>query len=303
MNRLIEIISNGVTYSLRSVIGGSAEERKLARTHISRRISLGWLSQFRSIITFSRNGFVWTGPSSCTITRTIFIDGQHQDVFIGSLAKWIKPHKRVIVNVGANIGDTALPLSRTGKHVLAIEPSPETFGRLQYNVQRNGLEQAITCVQCAISTTTGTANLVIADQPGNNELMGDQGHVGFEGQDRKRDVIAVPTVPLDDLLKSRQIGPDQVALVWSDTQGFESQVIESAPALWANGTPLWVEVWPRGLECHGGTDRFVELCRQYFTSFCSAKDIALPPKPVAGLESLVAELKRNDQYTDVLLIP
>ena len=49
----------------------------------------------------------------------------------------------------------------------------------------------------------------------------------------------------------------EVALVCSDTQGFETQIVASGSSLWAAGTPLWVEVWPQGLACHGGVQQFL----------------------------------------------
>ena len=208
------------------------------------------------------------------------------------------------MNVGANIGDTALPLSRIAKRILAIEPSPETFARLQHNVRQNGLEDVIACRRrVAISTTAGVAELVIAAQPGNSEILGEAGSVGFDGEDSRRGTVLVPTMPLDDVLKSIQIASDQVALVWSDTQGFESEVIESGAGLWANAVPLWVEVWPKGLDCHGGTSRFVELCRQHFKRFLTARDVRTAPEPIEALELCVAELRRNGQATDMLFIP
>jgi hypothetical protein len=108
---------------------------------------------------------------------------------------------------------------------------------------------------------------------------------------------------LAEVLKSFQIGPEQVALVWSDTQGFESQVIESGAELWAKGVPLWVEVWPKGLDCHGGTDRFVTSCERYFRQFATAKHIHATPEPIEALKSTVADLKKHGVSTDVLLIP
>jgi len=303
MSRMAEMLTNGFRYFLQAVQPGTSGARVRARTHIRRRVALEYLSRFRSEITFRRNGFLWTGSPSCTITRAIFIDGQHQDVYIDFLGKWIHGDRTVIVNVGANIGDTALPLSRAGKRILAIEPSPETFRRLQHNVRNNGLDNAITCSQVAISATAGTAELIIAAQPGNNEILGESGSVGFDGEDRRRGVVSVPTMPLDSLLSSFQVTPDQVALVWSDTQGFESQVIESGAGLWANGVPLWVEVWPKGLDCHGGTGRFVQLCKQNFKQFSTAGQIRMAPQPIEALESTVAELKEHGESTDILLIP
>lgn len=266
-------------------------------------MALEYLVRFRSEITFRRNGFVWTGAPDCTITRALFIDGKHQDAHIGPLGKWIDPERPVIVNVGANIGDTALPLSRTGKKVLAIEPSPATFARLRRNIAQNGLDECIVCCQLAIDNTAGMARLVVASQPGNTELLGERGSVGFDGEDQRRELILVPTEPLTGVLREHHIASDQVALVWSDTQGFESQVIESGVPLWESGTPLWVEVWPKGLNCHGGTDRFVANCRQHFKRFSTIQRLQLSPEPIADLGAMVENLAINGQSTDILLIP
>ena len=301
-NRIVEMLINGSRHFREAFQPGSSEARVRARTHIRRRLALACLG-FRREITFERNGFVWTGPTTCTITRTLFIEGRHQDVYIDSLKEWIHADRPMIVNVGANIGDSALHLSRTGKRVLAIEPSPETFARLQRNVRQNDLEDVITCSQVAISTVAGTAELVIAGQSGLSEILGDDGSVGFDGQDRRLGVVSVPTLPLDEVLKSFQIAPDQVALVWSDTQGFESHVIESGAQLWANDAPLWVEVWPKGLDCHGGTERFVNLCSQYFKRFLSFQDGRTKLESTEALGSFVAELKVHDLDTDICLIP
>jgi hypothetical protein len=103
-------------------------------------------------------------------------------------------------------------------------------------------------------------------------------------------------------LDSIHVSPDEVGLVWSDTQGFESQVIESAPSLWAHGTCLWVEIWPQGLAAHGGSVRFVEICKKYFTRFISEKHLDGETENMDALDAVVAEL-RLGEHVDVLLIP
>lgn len=301
MSRAVEFVTNGLKYLRQSLDTGVAGAD--ARLHIRRRLELMFRVWFQSEITFRRNGFVWTGPSDCTITRAIYIDGQHQDVYISRISPWILPDRPYIVNVGANIGDTALPLSNTGRKVLAIEPSPDTFARLCNNVRQNALETKVICCQVAISTKAGTAELVVAAQAGNSEILGDGGSVGFDGLDRRRGVVTVPARPLTDVLTSQGVASGQVALVWSDTQGFESHVIESGAGLWASDTPLWVEVWPKGLDCHGGTDRFVSLCEQHFSRFVTANRIEKGPAPIASLGAFVADLKSNGQTSDILLLP
>jgi FkbM family methyltransferase len=269
-------------------------------------LALRALSWLRPEITFRRQGFLWTGSTASTITQTIFLDEHYQDSHLGPLTDWLKIHtdfsRPVIVNIGANIGDVALPLTRTGKRVVAVEPNPETFARLQRNVRQNGLADRVTCCDLAISTDPGTAELVVARDAGNSEINAPDGRVGFDGVDERKRIVPVKTARLEALLERLQVAPNQVALVWSDTQGFESQVIASAPALWQHRTPLWVEIWPKGLACHGGTQKFLELCQRHFQSVLPGCRFERDPEPITTLASVVAGLK-GAEFTDVLLIP
>ena len=219
---------------------------------------------------------------------------------------WLESRKDfarpVMVNVGANIGDVALPLSRSGKHIIAIEPNPETFARLQRNVRQNGLARQITCCNVAIAEKSGTAELVVTADPGNSELSDGHGRLGFDGMDKRRGSVTVKTEGLDILLESLGIRPDQVALVWSDTQGFESHVIASGSSLWRSGTPLWVEIWPKGLACHGGLPYFLELCRTHFTRVMPLERLGNEPEPIGALDAIVAGLG-SAEFTDALLVP
>jgi FkbM family methyltransferase len=297
MRKLIRWMLKGFMYGAQSFLPGSQTRRIRAR----RQIALFFVRRFSTEMAFRRNGFLWTGTPFCLVAESIFLDDHYQDAYIERLRKWLKNERPVIVNVGAHIGDVALPLSRTGKRIIAIEPNPETFARLQRNVSQNNLGQEIICCQLAISDMVGEARLVIDPQTANCELMNESGETGH-GPVESRGVLQVETTRLDDLLKSLGIAPDQVALVWSDTQGLESLVIESGSALWANGVPLWVEIWPKGLDCHGGTDRFVETCKRHFVRVLRKEHLDGEPESIKALESIVIGLKYGE-YTDVLLIP
>jgi hypothetical protein len=54
---------------------------------------------------------------------------------------------------------------------------------------------------------------------------------------------------------------------WCDAQGSETDVIESGASIWRSGARLWTEVWPAGLERHGGIKRFDAAVRNHFASF------------------------------------
>lgn len=276
------------------------------RRTLRRRLALALLRRVRTELTFRRNGFKWTGPTACCITGSLFTDDHYQDSYLEPINTWLRANtdfsRPVVVNIGANLGDVALPLSRTGKRVIAIEPNPKTFARLQHNIRQNGLTERIQACEIAISDEPGSAELVLAGNPGNCELRGDGDRIGFTGVDVVRGVVSVKTMRLDTLMESLGIGFAEVGLVWSDTQGYESQVISSAPGLWLNGTPLWVEIWPKGLDCHGGTGRFIEICKRHFNRILVADRLGEEPEPIGALESLVRALEPG-AFTDGLLIP
>jgi FkbM family methyltransferase len=276
---------------------------RLTPQRIWRSLALRVLAPLGIEARFRRNGFLWTGSLQCAITRTIFLSGSYQDAPIADLMPLLDSGRSVLVNLGANIGDIALPLTRTGRRVIAVEPNPETFAKLLRNIRRNGLEGRIEPVPVAISEISGVAQLVIAKQPGNSELAGEAGAIGFAGVDERAGEVSVETKPLSAVLDSLGIDARDVALVWSDTQGFEASVIASGGALWAGGTPLWVEVWPKGLDCHGGTERFLALCAAHFKQFYASGQLRMPPRPVSELPALVATLAAEQTSTDILLMP
>lgn len=295
-------MARAVSVGFQSVFSPDGAVRRRAR----RRLALGAFKRFRSEMTFQRQGFLWTGSTASSITQAIFLDEHYQDDHIAPMVEWLRSRtgfsRPVIVNVGANIGDVALPLTRTGKRVVAVEPNPETFARLERNVRQNGLADRVTCCHVAIAAEAGTAELVVAHDAGNSEINEPGGRLGFDGVDERTGVVPVRTARLEALLAGLGVAPDQVSLVWSDTQGFESQVIASGAALWAGGTPLWVEIWPKGLACHGGIPRFLELCRQHFRRMLPGTQFQGEPGPVEALEAIVAGLQ-GAEFTDVLLLP
>jgi len=184
MRKLIRWVMKGFMYGVQSLLPGSQTRRIRAR----RQIALFFLRHFRTEMTFRRNGFLWTGAPFCLVAESIFLDDHYQDTHIEALTKWLKGDRPVIVNIGAHIGDVALPLSRTGKRIIAIEPNPETFARLQRNVRQNNLDREIICCQLAVSDMIGEARLVIDPQTANCELMNEN------GETVKSDVVTITVV-------------------------------------------------------------------------------------------------------------
>ena len=147
--------------------------------------------------------------------------------------------------------------------------------------------------------------MVLADELGQSEVQGIDGKQGYPREHYRAGTVEVPALTLDALVSTEGIRSDDVALVWSDTQGYETDVLESGSALWQTGTPAWVEVWPAGLNVQGGVERFVKVCQRYFCGFIESGALragSLEPSDIQKLSSIVGSLVGVD-YTDVLLLP
>ena len=277
-----------------SLVGSLLQPFSKSRSIEARRtIALRLLQGHAESITFQRDGTHWSSPIAGAVVRDLFLGNRHQEQSF-ALLSWLavaRPQP-LIVNAGANIGDTAIALARAGRRVIAVEPVASTFAHLVANVAANRLADLIDCRHAAVASRPGEIQMAVHPDPGMCEVA-TAGEQGF-GHRNGCPVESVAAVRLDSLAAA-----SDVALVWSDTQGFEAEVIESGESFWAASVPLWVEVWPAGLAAHGGIGRFVAACRQHFTAFASAKALDRP-QPVAALGSLIEQTR---SFTDVLLLP
>ena len=149
------------------------------------------------------------------------------------------------MDVGANAGTTAIPLAQRGFRVLAIEPVPRTLAYLLENVRDNGLDGLVTGVQAAISRPGPRVDMVLGGGLGQSEvrLSSDQETL-VDSQYRVTASVSVPAAGLSEILDDHAVATNEVAFVWCDTQGSETEVIASGTELWSSGVPLYAELWP-----------------------------------------------------------
>jgi FkbM family methyltransferase len=168
-----------------------------------------------------------------------------------------------IVDIGANIGLTAIGLLMRGEFqsAVAVEPEPGSFALLEHNVRQNGLTDRVTTLRYAAAEQMGTGVLAIHSRnAGGHHLRpvheSDAGSPGT-GVAAVRRTIAVETVTLDELAADGRI-PPSTALIWMDAQGSEGRIIAGAPRLLSRSIPVVTEVSPRFMKKAGVTPR--ELC-------------------------------------------
>ncbi|HEX7588529.1 MAG TPA: FkbM family methyltransferase [Anaerolineae bacterium] len=280
----------------------------------SRHLILQLLQGTVEQITFVRQGIRWTayaGDRSVGMQLFYLDDFDRSNALI--LLAWIRahgrlPHRETIVEIGANIGTTTIPLLLgTECRLVSIEPVPRNRDLLELNLKQNGLDARVKIIPCAIDDDDKIVKMIVPLHAlGGSELLKRQ----LDNPEREFsspcENVTVQALRLDKMLEREQIVPAQVEFVWSDTQGSEGAVIRTGAALWQTGVPLWVEIEPHLIARQDNLERFLADAARYFASYipCSAllaQGVDAPPRPIATLPELVRSV--SGTHTDVLLLP
>ena len=282
--------------------------------HAQRALAFAMLQGHAKELVFQEDGVQWTvAVSDAAIGRSLFMRRPRMRREPETVLDWLEAQgrfaapRRFIIDVGANIGVPSLFMARRKDcRILAIEPMPKNFDLLTKNVHGNGLENRIVCVNEAVASQPGTLTMLEHPAGGQCEVRTASGVQGFGTPTAQHRPVEVQARPLDALLSEHRIPPAEVALVWSDTQGFESEVIRSGIGLWSASVPLFLEVWPPGLAAHGGVDRFLEAAQRHFRTMLSLQDLrthgaASRPRPIDDLRELTRRTEHG--HTDALLLP
>jgi FkbM family methyltransferase len=280
------------------------------RTSLKRERAFDSLRGHAESVTFDREDIKWTAPvGDKVISRILFASGEFQADEQRALLRWMKAHdylthdKTHVVDVGANIGTTCIPLAKhTGKSVIALEPDPANYEYLQRNVERNGLRDQITCLKLAASNQACRMKMLV-----NPNSAGSTQIVEGDMEANASETVEVETDALDNILKSQGISPQHVAFVWSDTEGYERYVIEGGKSLWAADVPAWVEFFPPALKNHGGLDKLIMVVQQYFGNMVLSEELKVGGNgtkihPTANLVPRMILDVHGGYGTDILLI-
>lgn len=182
------------------------------------------------------------GPSSGTRRMRIFdsvfeldlVDFIQRRIYLGTfepeetrlVQKYARPGM-TFVDVGANVGYyTALAsqLVGSGGRVVAFEPSPYAFERLQSMVRANSLKQT-TAVHAGLSDQPGAAKLYLG--------IGSHNHTPTMVAHENTTVMDVKVVTLDD--EADRLGVERIDLIKIDVEGHEASVLAGAKRLLREG--------------------------------------------------------------------
>lgn len=232
---------------------------------------------------------------------------QHQqfhklyDKFLPALSKFIDSNK-TIIDIGANIGDTAYSILQQCKNpMICIEPSDVFFPYLQRNISKlpNEYSSRVTTYKNLIGTglihgelfhsIAGSAELLVNGKPG-----------------------SVEPIQLDKLLFSK---PLDVILLKVDTDGFDYDVIQSSPKILERDNPIifWENYISNDFQYKGFEDMYSMLLNKgykYLFIFDNFGNLILEEPDYKSLSQLNAYIYSQNKYnctktigyTDVLAV-
>lgn len=246
------------------------------------------------------------GTSDIVISRAVFERSEYEEDELRWVLDYLgQPQEgRTVVDVGANIGTTSIPLLvRYGAAcVEAFEPDEMNFDLLRCNLILNHVEAKAITRRLAISDAMGEVTFELCSWNfGDHRVRVSDAPGGIHGEG-SRPTVVVPSARLDDAVVAAL---EEIGLVWVDAQGHEAHILEGGERLLDHGIPWVIEYWPYGLTRQGGLDRLNKALGHRFSHVVDIRRSMTEGQAVlletASLGRFAAEL--GNDYTDFILIP
>lgn len=147
-----------------------------------------------------------------------FKNGFEPDVV--KLFRAVASDSEVILDVGANIGCTAILLGQLGDSVYAFEPAQTTFKFLEINILRSGLQNVFP-QNIGLGAELGDFTLTFAPSNRAGGFVSNRTKAGA-GYSVEKVIIR----PMDEVIKP--LNPSRLDFIKIDVEGFEGHVLRGA---------------------------------------------------------------------------
>ena len=258
----------------------------------------------------------WVSTGDRFVGRETFLtggfDGGAMDRILAALGHHSQAFSldgRTVLDIGANIGTTTVPLlCRFGaRRVIAIEPEPANGRLLAMNCLDNAVMDRVTIHAVALTDHDGEVTLALSSTNfGDHRVLVDGEQAAGALGEAARRTLKVPALRLDTLVERGDVDLAALGLVWMDAQGHEGQILAGARSLLGGPAPIVTELWPYGLRRHGGLQTMCELIAEHYDAVVEMGEPQWPMAPVTVPTSeLGALVERYDgvRFTDLLLLP
>jgi FkbM family methyltransferase len=208
-------------------------------------------------MTETRNGRFLVDPQDMGVGRALVQAGEYGTHEIATIRKLTSETSRVLV-VGSHVGALAIPVSRTVRHVTAIEANPKTYRLLLANVLLNDVKN-IRPIKIAASDSKTPIQFVMnkVNSGGSKRMPVRKLREYFYDNP---DVVTLDADRLDDVLD------DDFDVVVMDLEGSEYFALKGMRRILAGARHLIVEFLPHHISSVAGVsvDSFVAEIEPHF---------------------------------------
>lgn len=145
-------------------------------------------------------------------------NGDVKSIFIDKIYEWLPVKNKKVIDIGANIADSAIFFSMSGaSEVVCIEPFPKNYKLAELNIELNNFSN----IRLILAGCSDTISEISVDpayrSTGNSILNYSQFHTG----------IKIPLLTLEDILNKYSLKSDSSTILKMDCEGCEYESILS----------------------------------------------------------------------------
>lgn len=211
--------------------------------------------------------------------RRVVLQGYYEPEIAELARKHVDPNRDAL-DVGANIGFFSVLLAQLldNRRVVAVEPTRAAGERLRRNLCRNGVEEKVTILRCAIADQPGTATIGIV--PGREEYssLGKLEHPAIVSESSQTETVETKTVDAVAAEHGLDLG-----FVKIDVEGMEHLILRGAGETLSKARPVFLcELNPLMLEKNGSSAQ--EVLDFFATHSYDVTDAEHPSRPPGQAE-------------------
>lgn len=226
--------------------------RKIGLAHgpVKNIIARAWLARHPDTpadITYQGARFRLHPGDNVTDAKMLFGSRGRDRIELEVLRKYVEDGG-VFVDIGANIGYYSLMAAVFGaSRIIAIEPNPPAYARLEFNIAANGFQNRIVTLPLALGEHSGQATLFVPEQGdiggsriSDHTIDGKQVHVRLEplatvlaGQDITRiDALKIDVEGMEDIVlfpffenTSHHLWPELIIIEHTSVQDWKRDIL------------------------------------------------------------------------------
>jgi FkbM family methyltransferase len=247
-------------------------------------------------------------PLDLGVVSEYMLTGTYSPELMSLIKRWFQHYgPGTMIDVGANIGLTAVPMAAIGVKCLCFEPDTNNFGLLKANADRAGVLGSMDLHNMAVFDSDCEVSFELSDWNHGDHRIRLTDEKGAFGE-QHRLVTKVPARRLDGLVNAQDIS--HPLFVKIDTQGGEARAIRGGEAVVSSADLFSLEFCPYLVRRAGDhEDMLIDFVGKHFVAGYIGNWHAHAQKntlrPIDELVAFLRDFSRNittTQHLDLLLV-